>query len=81
MSDLTSFRSVVELWGTKDAHGARLEMATEIGVSAGMVTKWWQRNAIPAEYWSAILSTEKARSAGVTAELLTFLASREEARA
>lgn len=81
MSDLTSFRSIIELWGPKDAHGARLAMANEVGVSAGMVTKWWQRNAIPAEYWSSILITEKAQSAGATAELLTSLASREDVRA
>ena len=79
MTDFTSFRSIIELWGPKDAHGARLAMASEIGASAGMVTKWWQRDWIPSEYWSAILSTEKAISNGVTADLLTSLAAREVA--
>lgn len=81
MLEITSFRSVIELWGPKDAHGARLAMGTEIGASAGMVTKWWQRDAIPAEWWSSILATEKAAAAGVTAELLTALAAREPAEA
>ena len=82
MSQITSFRSVIELWGPKDAHGARLAMASEIGASAGMVTKWWQRDWIPAEWWSPILLTEKAQSADVSADLLTrFAARREEARA
>lgn len=82
MSKLNSFRSVIELWGPKDAHGARLALASEIGASAGMVTKWWQRDWIPPERWSSILTTEKARSAGVSAELLTnFAARREEIRA
>jgi hypothetical protein len=82
MSQITSFRSVIELWGAKDAHGARLALASEIGASAGMVTKWWQRDWIPAEWWSQILLTEKAQAADVSAELLTALASRrEEARA
>jgi len=82
MSQITSFRSVVELWGSKDAHGARLAMASEIGASAGMVTKWWQRNWIPPEWWSSILQTEKARSAELSADLLaSFAARREEARA
>jgi hypothetical protein len=82
MSQITSFRSVIELWGARDAHGSRLALASEIGASAGMVTKWWQRDWIPSEWWASILRTEKARSADVSAELLTkFAARREEARA
>jgi len=81
MTDLSSFRSIIELWGPKDAHGARLAMASEIGGSAGMVTKWWQRDWIPPEYWSSILATEKAREAGVTADLLTRFAARDVAEA
>lgn len=82
MIEITSFRSVIELWGAKDAHGARLALASEIGASAGMVTKWWQRDWIPSEWWASILATEKARSAEVSAEMLTTFASRrEEARA
>ena len=81
MTDLTSFRSLIELWGPKDAHGARLALASEIGVSAGMVTKWWQRDWVPPEYWSSILETTKAQAAGASADLLTRFAAREETRA
>lgn len=81
MADFSSFRDVIELWGPKDAHGARLALGSEIGAPAGVVTKWWQRDWIPSKYWSPILSTEKARSAGVTADLLTRLAAREVAEA
>lgn len=81
MMEITSFRDVIELWGPKDAHGARLAMGSEIGVSAGTVTKWWQRRWIPPEYWASVLATDKARDAGVTADLLTALASRETAEA
>lgn len=77
MTQINSFRSVIELWGPKDAHGARLAMASEIGASAGMVTKWWQRDSIPADWWSAVLATEKARTAGVSADLFARLAARE----
>lgn len=79
MSEITSFRSVVELWGPKDASGSRIAMAAEVGGTAGMVAKWWQRDWIPPEWWSAVLATEKATAAGVTAELLTTLAAREPA--
>jgi len=79
MTDLTSFRSIIELWGPKDAHGARLALGSEVGASAGTVTKWWQRDWIPPEYWSAILETERVKSAGVTADLLTRLAARDVA--
>ena len=85
MSEISSFRDVVELWGPKDASGSRIAMASDIGgaATAGMVAKWWQRNWIPPEWWSSILATEKAGAAGITADLLTGLAAREpvEARA
>lgn len=83
MSEITSFRSIIELWGPKDAHGARLALGSEVGASAGTVTKWWQRDWVPSEYWAAILATEKARENGVTADLMTRLAARvpDEARA
>jgi hypothetical protein len=74
MTEITSFREVVELWGAKDAHGARIAMASEVGASAGVVAKWWQRDFIPPEYWPAVTSTDKARETGVTAELLARLA-------
>ena len=78
MSDLTSFQKIIELWPSREA------MASDIpGAGAWTVSKWWQRDAIPAEWWSALLSTETAVSGGVTADLLTALAAREvvEARA
>lgn len=83
MTQIASFRDVIELWGPKDAHGARVAMGSEIGAAATLVTKWWQRDRIPPEWWSAILATEKAASEGVTADVLTALAAREpvEARA
>ena len=74
MTEITSFIGVIELWGPKDAHGARLAMGSEVGASAGVVAKWWQRNFIPPEYWPALVSTDKARESGVTLELLAGLA-------
>ncbi len=81
MSQITSFRDVIELWGGKDAHGARLALGSEVGASGNVVAKWWQRDWIPPEWWASVLATDKAQSAGVTADLLTRLAAREEARA
>lgn len=71
MADSTSFRSVIELWSSKEA------MAADLGARANNVSKWWQRDSIPAEWWSAILATEIARTAGLTADLFTELAKRE----
>lgn len=58
-------------------------MAADLGTTAFVVSKWWQRRSIPAEWWSAVLSTDKARDSGISADLLTGLAAREpiEARA
>jgi hypothetical protein len=77
MTDLASFRSIIELWPSREA------MATELGAGAPAVSKWWQRDSVPAEWWSAMLATETASTNCVTAELLTALAAREvvEARA
>lgn len=76
MADLTSFRNIIELWGSREA------MAADIpGAGAWTVSKWWQRDAIPAEWWSAVLGTDVAVSGGVTADLLTNLAARENAEA
>lgn len=49
-------------------------MGLEVGAGAGVVAKWWQRDFVPPEYWPAVTSTDKARDAGVTAELLARLA-------
>ena len=78
MTDLASFRSIIELWPSREA------MAADIGAGASTVSKWWQRDSVPAEWWSAVLATEVAVRNGVTAEALTVLAARlpaEEVRA
>jgi hypothetical protein len=77
MTDLATFKSIIELWPSREA------MAADIGTGASTVSKWWQRDSVPAEWWSAVLATEKATANLVTAELLTTLAAREpvEARA
>lgn len=51
-------------------------MAADIGAKASVVTKWWQRDSIPAEWWSAILGTSVAGEAGLTAKTMTELAAR-----
>jgi hypothetical protein len=58
-------------------------MASDIGAKAAAVSKWWQRDGIPAEWWAAVLATERVKNDGLTAETLTALAAREplEARA
>lgn len=73
MSDLSSFRTVIELWSSREA------MAADIGAGSSTVSKWWQRDSIPAEWWSAVLSTDTAASSRLTAEVLTALAAREVA--
>ena len=67
---IASFRSLIELWGSREA------MASDIGAGASTVSKWWQRDSVPAEWWSVILATDKAVSAEVDAEALTILAAR-----
>lgn len=76
MSDLTSFRSIIELWGrSREALAADLPGQ----VSATQVSKWFQRDFIPPQYWADVLATGRAREAGVTSDLLTRLAARDAA--
>lgn len=74
MTEFTSFRHVIELWERREALAAELPEVT-----ASQVSKWWQRDNIPSEWWTRILSTERANSAGVTSDLLARLAAREPA--
>lgn len=69
-SDISSFRSIIRLWPSADA------MAHEIGASPFATRKWAGRDRIPAEWWTAVLSSDRVRGAGVTADLLTELAAR-----
>jgi hypothetical protein len=75
MADLTSFRSIIDLWESRDA------MAADVGAGAWAVRKWVKRDNIPSDWWSAVLATDKAREAGVTSDLMTRLAAREIAEA
>jgi hypothetical protein len=67
---INSFRELIELWKTREA------MAADIGAKASAVSKWWQRNNVPAEWWSPILETEIAFKSKVRAETLVELAVR-----
>jgi len=71
LPELRSFRDVIELWPSKEAMGADLR------ANPSAVSKWWQRDSIPAEWWSAILSSDRASAGGATSDLLTRLAARE----
>lgn len=73
MEKFASFREVIELWSTRE------DLAADVGAGAWAVSKWWQRNFIPADWWASVLSTEKAKNSGITAEVLTALAARENA--
>ena len=70
MADFRSFKDVIGLWPSPEA------LAADVGAKVPAVLKWRQRGRIPAEKWSAILSTEKAREGGVTSETLVALAAR-----
>jgi DNA-binding transcriptional regulator YiaG len=74
MTEIRSFRDVIALWSSKEA------LASDVSVPAATVSKWWQRDSIPAQRWSAVLSTETAKTAGVTSDSLTRLAAREDVR-
>lgn len=70
----TSFRAVIDLWPSREA------MAADVEAGNWAVIKWFKRDNIPSKWWPRVLSTDRARSAGLTSDLLAALAAREEAR-
>lgn len=59
-------------------------MASDVDCGgSSRVRKWWQRNNIPSDWWVRVLATDRAKSAGLTADLFAKLAAKEveEARA
>ena len=77
VDSVTSFSSVIELWDSQAA------MAADIGARAPAVSKWRERGNIPSEWWTRVLATEKAKTAGLSADLFARLAAKQfdEARA
>lgn len=76
-SSLTSFKSIIDLWDSREA------MASDVGAKNWSVIKWWKRDTIPSEWWTRVLATDRAKAAGVSADLLARLAAKqvEEVRA
>lgn len=72
-----SFRAIIDLWPSREA------MSADVGggLTNWAVIKWYKRDSIPSAWWPRVLSTEKAREAALTLDLLSRLAVREEARA
>lgn len=75
MAEINSFRDVIELWPSRQA------MASDVPAPASTVSKWWQRDSIPSEWWSSVLNTDTAKSNEITSDKLTVLAARETAEA
>lgn len=82
MAEIRSFRDVIDLWASKEAMAVDLRAIDPVA-NASAISKWWQRDAIPAEWWASLLATEVGRNNSLNAEMLTTFAAREpiEARA
>jgi hypothetical protein len=67
---INSFRELIELWPSREG------MAADIGAKSSAVSKWWQRDSVPAEWWAPILSTDVAVKSRLRPEALIELAAR-----
>jgi len=52
-------------------------MAADVGAGNWAVIKWFKRDNIPSKWWPTVLSTDRAKAAGLTLDLFVSLASRE----
>ena len=66
---IKSFRDLVELWPTREA------LAAEVGAHPSAVSKWWQRDNVPPEWWALILASEVAIRARLRADDLIDIVS------
>jgi DNA-binding transcriptional regulator YiaG len=76
MMQITSIRTLIELWPT------RKELAADLGVTTDRVHKWAQGNTIPAKFHLSVIRSANRRNLPVTADLLARLhddAARDEA--
>ena len=65
---MNTFKEVIKQWPNYDA------LASDLGVSYATVTKWYERQNIPAEYWIALIGAARARRyRGITAQKLAEL--------
>jgi hypothetical protein len=67
---ITTFRALIELWPSREG------LAADIGAKSSAVSKWWQRDSVPAEWWAPILATDIAIKSRVRPETFIDLAAR-----
>ena len=67
---VSSFRALIELSGNPRGDGVRYRSHSV------RCLKWWQRDSVPAEWWSPVLATDVAFKSKVKAETLIKLAAR-----
>lgn len=56
------FRGLINKWPLRTA------LAEEMRVSQSVVSRWYERNSIPANYWSELLKHACARKIKLTAD-------------
>ncbi|PPQ42124.1 hypothetical protein CKO39_18210 [Rhodopseudomonas palustris] len=66
----TTFRAIIDLWSSRPA------AAEAIGATPSQLSKWWQRDRIPSEWWTELLAAPPVIAAGLTAADLAEMAAR-----
>jgi hypothetical protein len=73
---MEDFRAIIVKW--PEPHVETL--AADVGASREAVKKWWQRNAIPGEWFAHVRdAAARRRIKGVTTDLMAELARRQAA--
>ena len=66
---METYRDVIQGWPDREA------LAHDVGTTTEAVRKWWERDRIPPEYWSALIQGAAGRRIrGVTAAALASIA-------
>ena len=71
---MKNFGEIISRWESAEV------FASDVGVQGVVARQWRRRNNIPAQHWRAVINAAQGRGfSDITGDLLTDLASRDEA--
>lgn len=68
---METFQDVIDLWPSRAA------LALDVDATPAQVSKWWQRDSVPGEWWAPIVLAARRRGHKISANQLAQIAARD----
>lgn len=81
ITEVRSFRDVIDLWASEGPYGARRAFADDIGFDRNTVRGWYHRDTIPPEAWEIVIRKARKFETSVTFTILHRLHQQRFAKA